>query len=106
MSLLRAVHEALHSFLRHMGPSWLAANAAAGAAALAVDARGRLQEAGWLKLPSLEHAAWAARYLSWRERALEARLDALSAREREAVRPRAGRSSRGGGWRDPGPRPK
>ena len=54
-----------------------------GAAALAVDARGRLQEAGWLKLPSLEHAAWAARYLSWRERALEARLDALSARERE-----------------------
>jgi hypothetical protein len=49
----------------------------AGAAALAVDARGRVQEVGWLKLPSLEHAAWAARYLSWREKRLDRRLDEL-----------------------------
>lgn len=74
-----------------------------GAAALAVDARGRLQEAGWFKLPSLEHAAWAARYLSWRERRLDARLDALAADEAEGralVVPVIGRVGKGGGEGD------
>jgi hypothetical protein len=48
-----------------------------GAAALAINPRGRLQEAGWLQIPSLEHLAWAARFLAWREAKLDARLDAL-----------------------------
>ncbi len=35
---------------------------------LAVDADGRIAEAGWLKLPTLAHVAWAAQYLDFRRR--------------------------------------
>lgn len=52
------------SFAQEAGPGYFAA----------VDGEGKLQEVGWVKIPSLQTLSWAAQWLQY-QRNLQAKLD-------------------------------
>ena len=51
-------------FTEEVGPGYYAA----------IDHRGKLQELGWIRFPTLQHLSWAAQWLRYRQQ-LDKRLE-------------------------------